>query len=81
MIRLAVLIAGILTCVLFWHECGEDIAVFCYRIGVGAFTALRSRAMVAVPVTVNPSLRARAACLKPSGISSMPCIARRDFES
>jgi len=43
MTRVAAVIAGVMAGVLFWHECGEDIGVFCYRIGMGAFTALRNR--------------------------------------
>lgn len=69
MIRIAVIVAVFVSCVLFWHECGEDIGVFCYRIGVGAFGALRSRALVPVPVTANRLARAHAACLKRSGNS------------
>jgi hypothetical protein len=30
--------------VLLWHECGEDLGVFCYRISRSAVTWLRSRA-------------------------------------
>jgi len=36
--------------VLLWHECGEDLGVFCYRIGLGAFAAVRSRGLVPLPV-------------------------------
>lgn len=81
MIRIAAIAAAVMAVALFWHECGEDMGVFCYRIGVGAFTALRSRAMVAVPVTVNRLARARAACLKQSDISSTRSTARRDCAS
>jgi hypothetical protein len=78
MTRVAAVIAGVMAGVLFWHECGEDIGVFCYRIGMGAFTALRSRAMVAVPVTVNRLARTRAACLKQSGSSCIDYTTSRD---
>jgi len=30
--------------VLLWHECGEDLAVFCYRITRSGATWIRSRA-------------------------------------
>jgi|GEM_PF-3105809 hypothetical protein len=30
--------------VLLWHECGENAAVFCYRISRSAATRIRSRA-------------------------------------
>jgi len=58
MIRLAALLAGIIGLIFFWHECGEDLAVFCYRIGLGAFTSLRSRALVPVPVRDSSHLSA-----------------------
>jgi len=35
---------------LLWHECGEDVGVFCYRIGAGAFANVRSRSLVPVPI-------------------------------
>ena len=44
MIRFGALIAFVTSLIFFWHECGEDLAVFCYRIGLGAFAGLRSRA-------------------------------------
>lgn len=50
MIRLGVLLAAVGSLIFLWHECGEDLGVFCYRIGSGAFTGLRSRALVPVPV-------------------------------
>ena len=30
--------------VLLWHECGEDIFVFCYRMTRGVTVRIRSRA-------------------------------------
>jgi hypothetical protein len=30
-------------CVVIWHECAENPAIFCYRIGRRAFTGIRSR--------------------------------------
>jgi hypothetical protein len=81
MIRIAALIAAAMTVLLLWHECGEDVAVFCYRISVGAFTALRSRPAVPalVPVPANHLQRTRAACSNSSNISSTRCIAPKDF--
>jgi hypothetical protein len=70
MIRLTVLIAAITTSLLLWHECGEDFGVFCYRIGLGAFTTLRSRTLVPVPVPVSIIPRTRTACSTRSVISS-----------
>jgi hypothetical protein len=48
---------------LLWHECGHDLAVFCYRIGCGVFSAARERAFGLVPLraTMNPA-RTTAAC-------------------
>jgi hypothetical protein len=70
MIRVASLVAAVMASIVLWHECGEDIGVFCYRIGLGAFTTLRSRALVAVPVTAQRIARTRAACSNRSDISS-----------
>jgi hypothetical protein len=50
MIRLGVWLVALGVPIILWHECGEDIGVFCYRIGLGAFSAVRSRALVPVPV-------------------------------
>ena len=73
MIRLGVLFAAVGSLILFWHECGEDLAVFCYRIGLGAFTGLRSGSLVPVPVRNSSHLyatRNNAECLTPSFTSS-----------
>jgi len=32
--------------VLLWHECGEDLAVFCYRISRSGAMWIRSRAEI-----------------------------------
>jgi hypothetical protein len=50
MMRLSAWLAALTVPLLLWHECGEDIGVFCYRIGLGAFAAVRSRALVPVSV-------------------------------
>jgi hypothetical protein len=70
MIRLGAMIAAVTASLILWHECGEDIGVFCYRIGLGAFTTLRSRTLVPVPVPVRIILRTRAACSNRSDTSS-----------
>ena len=49
MIRPSVLLAAIGSLLFLWHECGEDPGVFCYRIGLGAVTELRTRGLVPVP--------------------------------
>jgi len=50
MTRIAVWLVALGVPLILWHECGEDVGVFCYRIGLGAFTSLRSRVLVPVPV-------------------------------
>ena len=57
MIRLASLVAAVIASLLLWHECGEDVGVFCYRIGLGAFTTMRSRELVPVPAVLKSSYR------------------------
>lgn len=84
MIRPGVLLAAVGSLILFWHECGEDLAVFCYRIGLGAFTGLRSSSLV--PVPVRDSLHLSAArnhkeCLTPSFTSSTRFTTPRDSRS
>jgi hypothetical protein len=70
MIRIASLTAAVIASIVLWHECGEDVGVFCYRIGLGAFTTLRSQALVPVPIPAQRTLRTRAACSNRSDISS-----------
>jgi hypothetical protein len=78
MIRLTALIAAIIASIVLWHECGEDIGVFCYRIGLGAFATLRSHALVPVPVPVRTIARTRTECLNRSVISSMHFTTSKD---
>ncbi len=50
-----------------WYECGDDLGVFCYRIGCGLFTAARQRAVELAPLATTRNLtRTNAACLNPS---------------
>lgn len=51
MIRLAALLSVFTGLLLVWHESGEDLAVFCYRMGSGFINTARSRALVPVPVS------------------------------
>jgi len=54
---------------IIWHECGENPGLFCYRIGWGAFSSVRSRSLA--PVFISPDLsRTSAACLNRSFTSS-----------
>jgi hypothetical protein len=78
MIRLTVLIAATIASILLWHECGEDIGVFCYRIGLGAFTTLRYHALVPVPRSVSTIARTRAECSNRSVISSIHFTTSKD---
>jgi hypothetical protein len=48
MTRLIALLPSIAVFLVLWQECGENPALFCYRIGVGAFATLRSRAQYSV---------------------------------
>ena len=81
MIRLTGFIAAIIASIVLWHECGEDVGVFCYRIGLGAFTTLRLRALVPVPAAQFNLSRNRSACSNPSSTFSTRSIAPMDFES
>lgn len=78
MIRLTALIAAVIASFVLWHECGEDIGVFCYRIGLGAFTTLRSRTLVPVPVPIRTIARTRVECSNRSVISSTHFTTSKD---
>jgi hypothetical protein len=49
MSRLFALLPSVAVLLVLWQECGENPALFCYRIGVGAFATVRSRALARVP--------------------------------
>jgi hypothetical protein len=54
---------------ILWQECGQDLGIFCYRIGCGALTAAHSRALALAPVSqavLRTSARKIDACSKPS---------------
>ena len=74
MIRLAGLLSSFCMLVLLWHECGENPAFFCYRIGHGFFKIARQRALVLVPVPIAARMpmrpRTNTACLTPFSTSS-----------
>lgn len=78
MIRLGAIIAAVTASLLLWHECGEDIGVFCYRIGLGAFTTLRSHTLVPVPVRAQIIARTRTECSNRSDISSTRFMTSKD---
>jgi hypothetical protein len=62
-----------------WYECGDDLSVFCYRIGCGVFSAARNRALELVPLraTTNP-VRTNAACSNRSFIFSAHSTTPKD---
>jgi len=67
--RLVILLPSIAVLLVLWQECGENPALFCYRIGLGAFATVRSRALVPVPAwraNFRRPSRNRFACLNPS---------------
>jgi hypothetical protein len=84
MIRLSALLAGLTMLLFLWHECGEDVGVFCYRIGLGAFTNMRSRSFVLAPVTDSANLstvRACSECSTPSSTFSTRSTTPKDSKS
>jgi hypothetical protein len=54
--------------IVLWQECGENLALFCYRIAWGVFSIMRSRALAPIPI----SQRTHAACLNSSATCSTP---------
>lgn len=66
MTRYGALLATVSVCVLIWHECAENPAIFCYLIGIRAFSGIRSRALTLAPVT-SAMTRNNPRCSNPSG--------------
>jgi hypothetical protein len=78
--------------ILIWHECGENPALFCYRIGYGFFKTARQRALIPAPIPASagrPAVagqpthsqrrqRTDSACLTRSSIFSERCTAPMD---
>ncbi len=60
--------------VLLWQECGENPAVFCYRIVWDTLKTVPCRALV--PVYVSP--RVNPACSRIFGTSSRPFTMSKD---
>jgi hypothetical protein len=65
---------------LLWYECREDLSLFCYRIGCGALTEVRSRALEFAPFSQalsTLSQRKSEACSNFSSIcSALPTTQR-----
>lgn len=81
MIRPGMLLAAFGSLIFLWHECGQDLPVFCYRMGVGAVTGLQRRGLVLVPAGFPIhffAARNRTACLTPSVTSSICFSTPRD---
>jgi len=74
MIRLSVLVSFVSMLILIWHECGENPAVFCYRIGHGIFRSARGRGLMLAPV----SSRTNTACTTRSFTSFARSTAKMD---
>ena len=84
MIRPGMLLAAIGSLVFLWHECGQDAAIFCYRIGLGAVTGLRTHALVPAYSRASfhfSALRNRSECLTPSFTSSTRYLIPTDSEN
>lgn len=77
MIRFAALLTVFTGLLLVWHESGEDLAVFCYRIGSGVFNTARSRALVPVPVSQDMA-RTNRDCSNSSRIFSTGSMMLKD---
>lgn len=71
------LVAALGACVVIWHESAENPAVFCYRIGMGAWFGIRSRAMAFAPAANLDGARDNYRWLNRSGIS---CIRSTMFK-
>lgn len=74
MSRFAFVFPDLAGALLLWEECGENLPIFCYRIGMDAFALARSRAVAFAPLaTFDSKLRAwtSTACSKPSANSSI----------
>ena len=78
MIRLDAFLAVVVATILLWHECGEDIGVFCYRIGMGALARARSRALVPALAYSRMLARNQTACLNRSGNFSTLSMTSKD---
>lgn len=64
MFGLATVSGSLAFLLVLWQECGENLALFCYRMGLGAFFTVRSRALAGLPVAQSTlrDLRNSAAC-------------------
>jgi hypothetical protein len=49
-IRLAALFGFSAFLLILWEECGQNLPLFCYRLGLGAALRARSHALATVPL-------------------------------
>jgi len=77
MMRSAWWLLPVVAVVVLWQECGENLAIFCYRISCELLSNLRARALVLVPVTV----RSEAACWKLSSTSFVHSTTPKEFNT
>lgn len=85
MIRVSSWIASLTAMgLLLWQECGDDLSVFCYRIGCNVFTYTGKQALALVPIRHIPSgktARTHEACSNRSFTFSNPFMTRKDFNN
>ena len=60
--------------VVLWEECGENLAIFCYRVICELVAGLRFRALFLIPAAV----RTEAACWNPSVTYSTPSTTSKE---
>ena len=73
MMRLTSWFLALCALVVLWQDCGENFALFCYRIGWGTIFNLR-RTLVPIAISSRPS----ELCLNPSSISSTEYMMLKD---
>ena len=84
MIPVSAWVALLMSLGLLWQESGEDLGVFCYRMGCRVFTFARKRALELVPVrhrTNGNVARTVTACSNRFFTFSNRSMIRRDYES
>lgn len=77
MTRFSAWMTAVGACVVIWHECAENPAIFCYRIGRRAFSGIRSRSFFLAPAMI-PVTRNDSRCSKPSGSFSTRSTMSKD---
>jgi hypothetical protein len=81
MSRFALVLPDLAGYLVLWQQCGENLPLFCYRIGMDAFAFARSRAVDFPPLaSIDSKLRAwtTTACSRPSANSSIAFTTYKD---